>query len=127
MRWAIALVALVACKKTAAEAPQVHAANLIEIGGAPGEVKLTATGNVGGKTAGPVTATLPSFPWNGRTVAAVPVLPVKAGDSWTLTYQSVPARTVTLVPTPVSGTPGAATLAFLDQLAKLDTTLHPPA
>ncbi len=107
----------------------VHGGNLIELGGAPGEVTLVAVGHLQGVTPAPtLTMAVPSFPLQGRVVAAVPVLPVRSGDSWSLTYHpdGAPARSATLVPNPVSGVPGATALQFVDTVSTLDTTLTAP-
>ena len=107
----------------------VHGGNLIELDAAAGTVQITATGNLASAGQPVLVLTAPVMPFEGRAVAPVPLLPVGPGDSWTLVYepQFGRTRTATLVANPVTGTPGAAALAFVDTISALDTSETPPA
>ena len=94
----------------------VHLGNLVEVGGAPGDVAATV---------GAASFTLPSFAYQGKTVVAVPLF-AKPGWTLTLKAQGGAAHTLHVVDNPQPGKPGDATLQLLDLAAALDQSVHAP-
>ncbi|MGZ6142700.1 MAG: hypothetical protein ACXWLM_05145 [Myxococcales bacterium] len=123
--WIVLCAAAAACSHPVS----VHGGNLIELDAAAGTVEITAVGSLTGVSPQPtLTLTVPVVPWQGRTVAAVPLLPVSGGDSWALSYkpQFGRARSATLVANPVAGVAGSAAIDFIDAIAKTDQSLAAP-
>jgi hypothetical protein len=111
----VCCVTLLACSSPVS----VHGGNLIELDAAPGTAQISASGS--GVS---LTLTVPVVPWQGRTVAPVPLLPIQGGESWSLTYRpaSGRSRSATLVSSPVSGSLGAAVIQFVDDISKTALT-----
>jgi len=124
IRSAIALLLLqgvLSCKHSTKTQPgpsQVHVGNLLEVDASPGIIAVQA--QIGGLTfslASPVVA------WGSQHVALVPLLPV--GTNLTFAPSTPAERTVEIVASPLnSDPPGTTTLALLDELAGLESTVQ---
>jgi len=113
------LSVVLSCKHSAKPQPgpsQAHVGNLLEVEAAPGVVAVQA--QIGGAV---VFMASPVFVWGTQTVTVVPLVP--PGTKLIFDPSGTTPRTVEVVAGPSSGTPGVATLAFLDMLGTIASSV----